>query len=458
METEENKKNICEENESKDKQNTDDNNTSQKFDEQSKKTFWRKITGWKKWTLLAGTGLVILAAIIGILFATHVLCIHKWSEATCTEPQICSICEREQGKPLGHDWNEATCTEPEICKVCGEEQGKALGHKWIDATCLEPETCSVCGETKGKALGHSWTAATCLKPKTCSICGETEGSTLSHSWKAATCTKPKTCTKCGTTSGKAKGHNWSNATCTEPKICKVCNKKSGKAKGHTWVAATIEKPKTCSVCGITEGSKLNYSYIGSGVVDVNSDSTLLLRESMSDSAKNLASIPDGVKIDIWDTGKKGWYYSKYEGKYGYVKSEYVDLSECGIFRSAEDVTAYYNREVKEIMDRNNSNDDILKVYKYGMNVDTYDISFVCYDIRLLYEDNYSTYLDIVKELKEMSSTVKRAYNSVGRSDIHSWVYILIPERDVPGGSGSDLVGYLAIRDGEVKSEMTNIFR
>lgn len=53
-----------------------------------------------------------------------------------------------------HRWNEATCIKPKICTICGKTEGEALGHKWSDATCTEPQTCSVCHETKGKELGH----------------------------------------------------------------------------------------------------------------------------------------------------------------------------------------------------------------------------------------------------------------------------------------------------------------
>ena len=29
-------------------------------------------------------------------------------------------------------------------------------HKWVEATCTEPKTCSICGETEGFSLGHKW--------------------------------------------------------------------------------------------------------------------------------------------------------------------------------------------------------------------------------------------------------------------------------------------------------------
>ena len=63
---------------------------------------------------------------------------------------------------------------------CGETRGTAKGHTWKEATCEEPETCTVCGKTQGTAKGHTWKAATCTVPKTCSVCGKTEGEALGH--------------------------------------------------------------------------------------------------------------------------------------------------------------------------------------------------------------------------------------------------------------------------------------
>ena len=42
---------------------------------------------------------------------------HNYSDATCTEPQICSGCEKQKGEPLGHDYkNECDAS----CNECGE--------------------------------------------------------------------------------------------------------------------------------------------------------------------------------------------------------------------------------------------------------------------------------------------------------------------------------------------------
>ncbi|MBE6976460.1 MAG: hypothetical protein E7439_04605, partial [Ruminococcaceae bacterium] len=122
---------------------------------------------------------------------------HSWKDATCTDPETCSVCGATQGEALGHDWDEGVinpapdCTNAGVktytCDLCGETKTEAVdpnGHSWKDATCTDPETCSVCGATQGEALGHSWnegeitTAPDCenegVKTYTCDLCGETK--------------------------------------------------------------------------------------------------------------------------------------------------------------------------------------------------------------------------------------------------------------------------------------------
>lgn len=82
-----------------------------------------------------------------------------------------------------HTWTEATCTEPAVCSTCGEEEeGSELGHEWTEATCASPKTCSRCGETEGDTLEHTpgeWevtTAPTQISEGEqaikCTVCGE----------------------------------------------------------------------------------------------------------------------------------------------------------------------------------------------------------------------------------------------------------------------------------------------
>lgn len=165
---------------------------------------------------------VLLCMISVTLLMTACKCEHEWTEATCTEPKICSLCEETEGEPLGHDWEAATCVDSKTCTVCNETEGEPLGHTWNDATCTDPKTCSTCDITEGEALGHSiseWFVekeATCSeegnKAGTCSTCNAylTEKITkLAHTpgeWeitKAATSSeegeRSKICTVCSQT-------------------------------------------------------------------------------------------------------------------------------------------------------------------------------------------------------------------------------------------------------------------
>ena len=76
--------------------------------------------------------------------------------ATCTEPQICTVCGTELQAALGHTPGAAaTCTTSQVCTVCGIELEAALGHKaGPAATCTTAQLCTVCGAELAAALGH----------------------------------------------------------------------------------------------------------------------------------------------------------------------------------------------------------------------------------------------------------------------------------------------------------------
>lgn len=144
---------------------------------------WR--TSGKK--LLAGKLRYLIPGAVGLVVVFGALIyffVHDWADATCLEPQVCSICGATQGEPLGHDWTEADCRYPETCSRCGEERGAALGHDWADATCTLPKTCKRCHSTTGAPLGHDmgeWVVdqeATCTEfgkqHRECRRCGEVE--------------------------------------------------------------------------------------------------------------------------------------------------------------------------------------------------------------------------------------------------------------------------------------------
>ena len=81
------------------------------------------------------------------------------TEETLSQVSI-STPSKTQPNVHKHKFSAATCTEPEKC-TCGETNGKALGHKWIDATCKAPKTCKVCKATKGKVAKHSYSKGVC---------------------------------------------------------------------------------------------------------------------------------------------------------------------------------------------------------------------------------------------------------------------------------------------------------
>lgn len=95
------------------------------------------------------SGIVVLLLVIWILFATHVICFHNWSPATCTEAETCVICGETRGEALGHEWIEATCTEPETCSVCGAITGVPNGHEVAEWIIDEDSTCAVTGKKHG---------------------------------------------------------------------------------------------------------------------------------------------------------------------------------------------------------------------------------------------------------------------------------------------------------------------
>ena len=111
-------------------------------------------------------GAIGIAAVIVILFVTHVICIHQWENATCTEPETCSICGDTRGTSLGHDLAEwVTVIEP-TCIATGEQHstclrcGQTFSEKIpmteeheVAVWTLDPEpTCSSIGRQHGNCV------------------------------------------------------------------------------------------------------------------------------------------------------------------------------------------------------------------------------------------------------------------------------------------------------------------
>ena len=83
---------------------------------------------------------------------------HKWSDATCTEPQKCE-CGAVQGNSLGHNFVNG------VCSRCAAEDPNYVPphtHEWADATCTQAQKCE-CGAVQGEALGHEFNEGVCTR-------------------------------------------------------------------------------------------------------------------------------------------------------------------------------------------------------------------------------------------------------------------------------------------------------
>ncbi|MBP3375184.1 MAG: leucine-rich repeat domain-containing protein [Clostridia bacterium] len=158
------------------------------------------------------------------------------AEATCTEDQICTTCNKVLVHANGHYYyGEATCTDDVKCQTCGEVITAALGHRIVkqqklDPTCTQPghtayDYCIICGySTKERIdpLGHTpGDEPTCEDPQICTVCEEILASAKGHTYgSSATCENDQLCTVCGEVLNKAYGHietihEGQAATCTE---------------------------------------------------------------------------------------------------------------------------------------------------------------------------------------------------------------------------------------------------
>ena len=147
-------------------------------------------------------------------------------------------------------WNEETVTETK------EVEGELGAHKWTDATCTTPKTCSVCQATEGNALGHSygdvsyaWSedGKTCTATRSCGTCGDGE-ETMTATVTPEVTIEP-TCTAMGTTTYTASFNvEWAKTQTTA--------RQDVAALDHDW-ADTLTQGETkhwydCSRCDATK--------------------------------------------------------------------------------------------------------------------------------------------------------------------------------------------------------------
>ena len=223
-------------------------------------------------------------------------CEHQWSEATCSTPKTCTLCEETQGNVLEHNFTEWETTKDPTCTIDGEltrtcECGKTeystvtashetVTHEGKSATCIssgykEYITCTKCAYTTYEAIPilphdtiiHNGQAPTCqsigyLEYETCQNCNYTtyqEISVLSHDTvtypaKAPTCTEIgydayEKCKNCDYSTYKEKamlkhkyvstvtpptceGEGYTTYVCSECGDTYISNKVA--PHGHTW--------------------------------------------------------------------------------------------------------------------------------------------------------------------------------------------------------------------------------
>ena len=81
------------------------------------------------------------------------------AEATCLNPQVCTVCGIILEEAKGHTpGTEADCGNAQTCTVCNAEITPATGAHTpgAEATCASAQTCTVCGEEIAPALDHAY--------------------------------------------------------------------------------------------------------------------------------------------------------------------------------------------------------------------------------------------------------------------------------------------------------------
>ena len=274
--------------------------------------------------------------------------------ATCTAPQVCTVCGKELAPALGHDLQHheaqaATCTEIgwnayDTCSRCDYttyEEIPALGHtegapvreNEAAATCTaagsydEVVYCSVCGEELSR------------EEKTIEALGHTEGAPVRENEAAATCTAAGSydevvyCSVCGEELSRAGmtiealghdivKHEGQAATCTQNgwndyETCSRCDYTTYReiaATGHTpGTAATCTSAQRCTVCGTTLVPARGHHFVdgycsvcgaidGTALDNDKDDAKTDLDDIAQDAKDEIdgSDLPDDVKEDLKD--------------------------------------------------------------------------------------------------------------------------------------------------------------
>ena len=172
--------------------------------------------------------------------------------ATCTEAQRCTDCSEILAFATGHEFSDPTCTSAGLCihDGCKETVGIPLGHTpGTEATCTDPQTCTVCQATLVPALGHTpGVAATCTEPQLCTVCTAELNPAKGHTPAgAATCTEPSKCSECEAILAEATGHTYGESYLNDEnehyKLCACGARSEGEAH------ADDDGDKSCDKCG-----------------------------------------------------------------------------------------------------------------------------------------------------------------------------------------------------------------
>ena len=182
-------------------------------------------------------------------------------EATCVDPQVCTVCGTVLAQAKGHDLQSevipASCLDMGhthyFCENCGfsydSEYTLPVGHDYVpvvtEPTCLEAGyttyTCSRCGDSYTSdhvdPLGHLWDQGTLIVDISCNGEGVLEHHCVRCDYHYLEALSPA-------------GHKpGSEATCTEPQVCTVCGALLAQAKGHKYESMVTEP--TCKEMGFT---------------------------------------------------------------------------------------------------------------------------------------------------------------------------------------------------------------
>lgn len=251
---------------------------------------------------------------------------HKWSEATCTSPKTCTVCQSTTGDKADHVFtnytsnNDATCTydgtKTAKCDNCnatdtvndsGSKKAHAFGEWEISkaTTCTadgtEQRNCAICSAYETRPLatsGHSYNTdawgyqGADGHAHKCTSCGEKDSVTAHTPGEAATESSAQTCTVCSYVIAPPLEHTHaftveevSEATLKTPADCenaavyyKSCSCgavstsdadtfEDGEANGHILGPEIVTEEPDCITEGACKHECIHCDYYEEGTVD-----------------------------------------------------------------------------------------------------------------------------------------------------------------------------------------------